>query len=48
MKNGHPLFTIFGLLLCGYLATSHARGWLLFSSLGSKHTTPGQHTFVHK
>jgi hypothetical protein len=41
MKIGHPKFTLFGLLICGYLALSQSRGWLLFSSLGSKHANPG-------
>jgi hypothetical protein len=44
----HPLFTFFGLLLCGYLAMSHSRGWLLFSTLGSKHAAPGGPSLLHK
>jgi hypothetical protein len=48
MKIGNPIFTIFGLILCGYLAMSHARGWLLFSSLGSRHAVPGSPSLLHK
>lgn len=48
MKFGHPKFALFGLLLCAYLAMSHARGWLLFSSLGSRHGAPGSPSLLHK
>jgi hypothetical protein len=48
MKFANPKFMLFGLLLCAYLALSHARGWLLFSSLGSRHATPGSPSLLHK
>lgn len=33
-------FLIVGAALCLYLGLSHSRGWLLFSTLGSRHAPP--------
>lgn len=40
MKLEFPKFTVAGLLLCAFLAMSHARGWILLPKIGSRYQPP--------